>query len=97
MWVTGMTGQTADNKDDVGAQAQVALERMFRVLKAGGFTPDDIVEVNCYLRNAKDVENFRKMNEGYRRVFQKNLPARTTLQGPARSTALVEITIMAAR
>lgn len=97
MWVTGMTGQTADNKNDVAAQTQLALERMLRVLNAGGFTKDQIVEVNCYLRDARDIEHFRLMNEGYRKVFTKDLPARTTLQGGNRGGSLVEITIMAAR
>ena len=70
---------------------------MLRTLKAGGFTQDQIVEINCYLRDAKDVTQFQKMNEGYRKIFQKELPARTTVQGPNAGGSLVEITMMAAR
>ena len=96
-WVTGMTGQTAENKDDVGAQAEETLKRMLRTLKAAGFTQDQIVEVNCYLRDAKDVKTFQAMNEGYRRVFTKELPARTTLEAANAGGSWIEITIVASR
>jgi 2-iminobutanoate/2-iminopropanoate deaminase len=97
MWVTGMTGQTADNMTDVSSQAQETLTRMLRTLEAGGFTQDQIVEINCYLRDAKDVTQFQQMNEGYRKVFQKGLPARTTVQAANADGALVEISMMAVR
>jgi enamine deaminase RidA (YjgF/YER057c/UK114 family) len=97
MWVTGMTGQTADNMTDVSSQAQETLTRMLRTLKAGGFTQDQIVEINCYLRDAKDVTQFQQMNEGYRKVFQKGLPARTTVQAANADGSLVEISMIAVR
>ena len=97
MWVTGMTGQTADNKTDIGAQAKEALTRLLATLKAGGFTQDQVVEVNCLLGDAKDPKTFAAMNAGYKEVFQKDLPARTTVQGENAGNTLVEITMMAAR
>jgi enamine deaminase RidA (YjgF/YER057c/UK114 family) len=97
MWITGMTGQTADNKTDVSAQTQEALARMLRVLKAGGFMQSQVVEVNCFLRDAKDIKQFQQLNEGYRQVFKKDLPARTTVQALNAGKTLVEITMMAAR
>ncbi len=97
MWVSGMTGQTADNKTDVSAQTQEALARMLRVLKAGGFNQDQVVEINVYLRDAKDIKQFQQLNEGYRQVFKKDLPARTTVQALNAGKTLVEITMMAAR
>ena len=97
MWITGMTGQTADNKTDVSAQTQETLTTMLRVLKAGGFSPNQVVEVNCFLRDARDVNQFQQLNEGYRKVFQKDLPARTTVQSLNAGNTLVEITMTAAR
>jgi 2-iminobutanoate/2-iminopropanoate deaminase len=97
MWITGMTGQTADNKDDVSSQAREALTRMLRVLKAGGFNPNQVVDVNIYLRDARDIKQYQQLNAGYREVFQKDLPARTTVQALNAGKTLVEITLMAAR
>jgi 2-iminobutanoate/2-iminopropanoate deaminase len=94
MWVTGMTGETADNKDDVTSQTQETLTRMLRVLKAGGFNPAQVVEANVYMR---DIGQFQQMNMGYRQVFQKNLPVRTTVQANNAGGSLVEIVLQAAR
>lgn len=94
MWVTGMTGETPDNKTDVGAQTKETLARMFRVLKAGGFTPAQVVDVNVYMR---DVTQWDQMNAAYREVFAKNLPARTTVQADNAGKSLIEIALTAAR
>ncbi len=94
MWVTGMTGETADNKDDVTSQTQETLTRMLRVLKAGGFNPAQVVEANVYMR---DIGQFQQMNMGYRQVFQKDLPVRTTVQASNAGGSLVEIVLAAGR
>jgi enamine deaminase RidA (YjgF/YER057c/UK114 family) len=94
MYVTGMTGSTPDNAGDMKAQTREALARMIRTLKAGGFEPSDVVDVNVYL---SDASKFEAMNEGYRETFTKDLPARTTVQAAGVGAALVEIVMTAAR
>lgn len=97
MWITGMTGQTADNKTDLASQTNQALATMLRVVKAGGFTQEQVVEVNVYLHDAHDVSQYQLMNTAYKKVFQKDFPARTTVQGDNAGKSLVEIVMMAAR
>jgi len=41
---------------------------MSRLLKAGGFDPSDVVDVNVYIA---DVAKFDAMNEGYRQIFSQ--------------------------
>jgi enamine deaminase RidA (YjgF/YER057c/UK114 family) len=94
MYITGMTGSTPDNASDMKAQTREALTRMSRTLKAGGFEPSDVVDVNVYI---SDAAKFEAMNEGYREIFAKDLPARTTVQAGNVGTALVEIVMTAAR
>lgn len=94
MWVTGMTGETADNKTDVGAQTKEALARMLRVLKKGGFTQAQIVDVNVYLR---DIKMWGQMNAAYKEVFSKDLPVRTSIEADNAGHSLVEIVFNAAR
>jgi reactive intermediate/imine deaminase len=94
MYITGMTGSTPDNAGDMKAQTREALARMSRTLKAGGFGPSDVVDVNVYVN---DASKFEAMNERYRESFAKDLPARTTVQAAGVGTALVEIVMTAAR
>jgi len=94
MWVTGMTGETADNKNDVGAQTKETLARMLRVLKKGGFTQAQIVDVNVYLR---DITMWGQMNAAYKEVFTKDLPVRTSIEANNAGHSLVEIVFNAAR
>lgn len=94
MFVTGMTGQTDDNKTDVGAQTKEALARMLRVLKKGGFTQAQVVDVNVYLR---DISQWGQMNAAYKEVFNKNLPVRTSIEADNAGKSLVEIVLSAAR
>ncbi len=94
MYVTGMTGGTPSNAGDMKAQTREALDRMTRVLKAGGFDTSDVVDVAVYV---SDASKFEAMNEGYREVFSGSFPARTTVQAANVGTSLVEIVMTAAR
>jgi 2-iminobutanoate/2-iminopropanoate deaminase len=94
IYITGMTGSTPDNAADMKAQTREALARMSRTLKAGCFEPSDVVDVNVYV---SDAAKFEAMNEGYREVFGREMPARTTVQAANVGTALVEIVMTAAR
>lgn len=89
MWVSGMLGNTADNKSDTTAQTRELLARVERTLKAAGFTWDNVVDGVVYIT---DVQNFAAMNTGYRTIFTKDFPARATVRtGLVAPEGLVEI------
>ena len=61
---------------DVGEQTAQCFANLFKVLKAGGLGPEDVVKVNVFLT---DMGDFAAMNEVYARQFEKPYPARTTI------------------
>ncbi|HML18362.1 MAG TPA: RidA family protein [Bryobacteraceae bacterium] len=74
LFVSGITGNTADNKGDAAAQTTEALARIARTLKAAGFEMSDVVEGMAYV---VDRTKFPEVNAAYRTAFQKDFPART--------------------
>ncbi len=63
---------------DIVEQTFHALENIKFLLDASGASMDDIVKVVIYMR---DIEDFEKMNEVYRRYFKEGQePARVTIQ-----------------
>ena len=76
LYVSGILGNTADNKGDVKAQTAESLGRIGRTLKAAGFDWKDVVEGMVYL---PDLTKFNDMNASYREVFGKDFPARATV------------------
>src|SRR5262249_8243639 len=95
LYVSGILGNTNDNKGDVKAQTAEALTRIGRTLKAAGYDWKDVVEGVVYL---PDLTKFNDMNASYREVFGKDFPARATV-GPGLMGAdgAVEIMFTAAR
>ena len=61
---------------DVGEQTAQCFANLFKVLKAGGLGPEDVVKVNVFLT---DMGDFAAMNEVYASQFEKPYPARTTI------------------
>jgi reactive intermediate/imine deaminase len=95
LYVSGMLGNTADNKGDAGSQTRETLARIRRALEAGGATPADVVDSLVYLT---DVSHFTVMNDVYRPFFERDFPARTTVQsGLVAPDGLVEIMMTAVR
>ena len=95
LYVSGMLGNTTDNKGDAASQTRETLLRIRRALEAGGATPADVVDSLVYLT---DVSNVAAMNDVYRPFFERNFPARTTVQsGLAAPDGLVEIMMTAVR
>jgi len=95
LYVSGILGNTAENKGDVKAQTAESLARIGRTLKAGGFDWKDVVEGVVYL---PDLTKFNDMNAAYREVFGKDFPARATVgPGLMGADAAVEIMLTAAR
>jgi enamine deaminase RidA (YjgF/YER057c/UK114 family) len=95
VWVSGLLGNTADNKGDTTAQTRELLARVERTLKAAGFDWGHVVDGVVYIT---DVKNFAAMNAGYRTIFTKEFPARATVRtGLVAPDGLVEIMFTAVK
>jgi reactive intermediate/imine deaminase len=95
VYLSGMLGNTPETKGDVAAQTRETLARIRRALEAAGCTPADVVDAIVYLT---DVQNFAAMNGVYREFFQKDFPARATVQsGLVAPDGLVEIMFTAVK
>jgi 2-iminobutanoate/2-iminopropanoate deaminase len=94
-YVTGTLGNTAENAGDIKAQTRETIEQMKRVLTAGGFSLDDVVDARIYLT---DMKNFADMGAAWRELFIRDAPARTTLQAQNMGRdGLVEIVMVASK
>src|SRR5437899_1642579 len=76
LYVSGMLGNTADNKGNAKAQTAETLARIGRTLKEGGFEWADVVDGVVYLT---DMSNYNDMNTAYKSVIAKDYPARATV------------------
>jgi len=95
LFVSGILGNTADNKGDATAQTRELLARVGRTLEAAGFEWGHVVEGVVFIT---DVANFAAMNAGYRTVFTKDFPARATVEtGLVSPDGLVEIMFTAVK
>jgi 2-iminobutanoate/2-iminopropanoate deaminase len=95
LYLSGMLGNTADNKGDMEAQTRETLARIGRTLKAAGYDWSHIVDGVVYIT---DVSQFDAMNRAYREVFAKDFPARATVRsGLVAADGLVEIMFVAVK
>ena len=95
LYLSGLLGNTADNKGDMTAQTRETLARAARTLNAAGFDWNHVVDAVVYIT---DVPNFPAMNTGYRTVFTKDFPARATVgTGLVAPDGLVEIMFTAVK
>lgn len=95
LYLSGMLGNTPDNKGDVKAQTVETLARIRRTLEAAGYSPSDVVDSIVYLT---DFNAFAAMNEIYRGFFQTGFPARATVGvGLVSPDASVEIMMTAVK
>jgi len=95
LYVSGILGNTADNKGNVEAQTLEIMNRVGRTLKAAGYDWSNVVDGIVYIT---DVKNFDAMNKGYRTIFTKDFPARATVRtGLVNADGLVEIMFVAAK
>lgn len=69
------TGKVVGN--EIRAQTGQCLENLKSILALAGSSMENILKVNCYLRNMDDFDSF---NEVYTKYFPSNPPARTTIQ-----------------
>ena len=95
VYVSGILGNTADNKGDMTAQTKELLARVGRTLTAAGFSWSDVVDAIAYIT---DIGKFQAMNEGYRSIFTKDFPTRATVgTGLVGADGLVEIMFVASK
>lgn len=95
LFVSGLLGNTTDNKGDATAQTREILARAGRTLKAAGFDWSHVVDGVVFIT---DVPNFAAMNAGYRTIFTKDFPARATVRtGLVAPDGLVEIMFTAVK
>ena len=86
------TGQPVPG--DVSVQTERVMQNLKAVLEAGGASFDKVVKTTIFVADIADVA---KINDTYGRYFQKNPPARATVQvGALPRGARVEIDCVAA-
>lgn len=95
LYVSGITGNTPDNKGNVKAQAAEVLARTGRTLQAAGYSWADVVDTTVFM---SDMTGFNAMNEVYRGTFARDFPARATVGlPPVGGETLVEMMFVAVK
>jgi enamine deaminase RidA (YjgF/YER057c/UK114 family) len=99
VFISGQLGGGIDGKlvgPDFRAQAVQVFENLKAALAAVGATFKDVVKVNSYLADVKDLPVLREVRVNY--LNAAALPASTTLGGLsfAREGALLEVEVVAA-
>lgn len=80
---------------DISGQTDQALKNLSNILKAAGYSLDNIVKNTVYL---SDIANFAAMNEVYKQYFKSEFPARSAFAVKDLPLgALVEIESIAAK
>ena len=69
------TGQP--KRDGVEVESRQVMENLKTILEAAGSSLDRVVKSTCYLT---DLADFQAFNNVYGEYFQKDPPARTTIQ-----------------
>lgn len=76
-------------------QAVRVMENLRSILKAAGFSLEDVVWVLVFL---KDLRLFNDFNSVYARYFKRSFPARTTVEvSELPRGALLEVTLIACK
>ena len=81
LYVSGQIPRTAEGKDvrtSVDAETRQVMDNLGRILKTNGYSFDDVVFVNVYL---KDIEDYHEMNKAYASYLGKRFPARACVGG----------------
>jgi len=89
----GKNLKTGEMPEGVADQTRQSLENIKAILEAAGASMDDIVKTTVFLT---DMAYFEEMNDAYVTFFEKNPPARSTVQVKLASDAFkVEIEAIA--
>jgi 2-iminobutanoate/2-iminopropanoate deaminase len=73
-------------------QTQFTVENLLAVLAEAGAKPEDVVQVQVYLR---DLNDFSRFNEVYAKYFPDPKPARTTVGCNLINGIMIEINAIA--
>jgi len=76
----------------IEAQTVQVLENLKNILESIGLTLDDVVKISVFLSNLNDFQAFNRV---YSKYFDKNLPARTTVQAGLMAVVLLEVDTIA--
>jgi 2-iminobutanoate/2-iminopropanoate deaminase len=76
LFLSGVMGNTATNRDDAAAQTKEVLTRMGRTLEGAGYSPGDIVDLTAYV---PDSWGAASIDDVLRTFFPGDLPARTVV------------------
>lgn len=63
--------------DNIEEETEMVMENLKAVVEAAGLTMENIVKTSIFI---SDMNNFAKINEVYGSFFQKDFPARETVQ-----------------
>ena len=81
--------------ENIRDQTKQSFRNLFSVLKSAGLSREDVIKVNVYLT---DMKNLKEMNEIYEEQFEEPYPARTTIGvKELPREALIEIEMIAIR
>jgi 2-iminobutanoate/2-iminopropanoate deaminase len=97
LYLSGQQGTDDSGKlaDGIGPQTQAALEDLGKILKAAGFSMNDVVSVTVYLA---DIHDFQAMNKVYDSILPDPKPTRTTIQAAALANdGRIEISMIAVK
>ncbi len=62
---------------DIATQTEIIIKNVKSILEEAGCTLDDVVKTNVLI---KDLKEFSKYNEVYKKYFPENCPTRTTVK-----------------
>jgi len=81
MYISGQLGLDPKTMEfvssDVEKQTEQALKNMGEILKCAGLSFNNVVKVTVLL---KDIKDFAKVNDVYKKYFTTNYPARAAYQ-----------------
>lgn len=81
LYVSGQIPRTPDGKDvkaSVAKETRQVMDNIGRILAAHGYTFDDVVFANVYL---KEITDYHEMNAAYASYFKDKFPARACVGG----------------
>lgn len=76
----------------IEAQTVQVLENLKNILESINLTLNDVVKISVFL---SDLSDFQSFNRVYSKYFEKNPPARTTVQAGLMAGVLLEIDAVA--
>ncbi|MBN2347200.1 MAG: RidA family protein [Bacteroidales bacterium] len=81
LYISGQIPLHPESAEIVGntieEQTEQVMKNIESILKAAGYTFNDVVKSTCLLAN---IEHFQKMNEVYGKYYKENPPARAAYQ-----------------